>query len=197
MKLPLFLALTLLAALGASAPAQEKAKSKVLVFPPGAKAPEAAADEPDKAPQRPPSAPSLRSAVAPAVSAGDVAMPAQIAAQFFASVRDGEIDIAYATLTKGSKIAEKPEELRVLKQKTKEAIEVFGVISGHELVENKTVGTRLIRSTYVSLGKEFPLRWRFYFYKADSVWRLIDLRVDDKLPGIFDEPDEPKIVEPK
>jgi hypothetical protein len=131
------------------------------------------------------------------VAGGDVAAPGQLAAQFFAALREGEIEQAYTTLTKGSKIGDRPEELRLLKQKTKEAIEVFGVISGYELVENKTVGTRLIRSTYVSLGKEFPLRWRFYFYKADSVWRLVDLRVDDKLTGIFEEAEEAKAPEVK
>ncbi len=189
MKFPLALLLALLAV----ARAEEKPKSKVLVFPPGSKVPEAAGEE-----VRPSAAaPSLRSAVAPTTAAGDAAMPGKIAAQFFVSLREGEIDGAYAALTKGSKIAERPEELRLLKQKTKEAIEVFGVISGQELVENKTVGTRLIRATYVSLGKEFPLRWRFYFYKADNVWRLIDLRVDDKLTGVFDEPEEPKAAEPK
>jgi hypothetical protein len=128
-------------------------------------------------------------------NAGDASAPVQIALQFFAALTEGEIDQAYATLTRGSQIANRPEELRLLKQKTKEAIDVFGVISGHELVENKTVGTRLIRATYVSLGKEFPLRWRFYFYKADKVWRLVDLRVDDKLTGIFEEPEEPKAGE--
>lgn len=136
--------------------------------------------------------------VAPApVNAGDIGAPGLLAAQFFASLREGEIEQAYSTLTKGSKIGDRPEELRLLKQKTKEAIEVFGVISGYELVENKTVGTRLIRTTYISLGKEFPLRWRFYFYKADSVWRLVDLRVDDKLTGIFEETEEVKAPESK
>jgi hypothetical protein len=135
--------------------------------------------------------------VAPAPSAGDAAAPSQLAAHFFAALREGEIEQAYAVLTKGSKIGDRPEELRLLKQKTKEAIEVFGVISGYELVENKTVGTRLIRATYISLGKEFPLRWRFYFYKADSVWRLVDMRVDDKLTGIFEEAEEAKAPEAK
>ena len=93
-------------------------------------------------------------------------------------------------MTKGSKIIEKPEDLRVLKQKTREAIDVFGAIQGYELVETKPVGTRLLRRTYLSLGAEYPLRWRFYFYLADNRWRLIDLRVDDRLAGMFDEPRE-------
>lgn len=123
--------------------------------------------------------------------------PAHMASIFFGLLQKGEIDPAYETLTKGSKIAERPEELKVLKSKTREAIEVFGSVTGFELVEGKLVGTRLLRRTYLSLGREFPLRWRFYFYRADNVWRLVDLRVDDRLTGMFDEIEEPRTPETK
>jgi hypothetical protein len=49
-----------------------------------------------------------------------------------------------------------------------------------------------VRATFVSQGKVFPLRWRFYFYKPENAWRLIDMRVDDKLTGLFDEAEEGK-----
>jgi hypothetical protein len=117
---------------------------------------------------------------------GDV--PGQIVGDFFAFLKDGKIDEAYANLTKGSKTIQTAEDLRILKQKTKEAIEVFGAVKGYELVDTKMVGTTLMRRTYLSLGIEFPLRWRFYFYNASNRWRLIDLRVDDRLVGMFDEP---------
>jgi hypothetical protein len=118
--------------------------------------------------------------------------PAQIAGNFFALLQRGDVEKSYAELTRGSKIAERPEDLKTLKAKTREAIEVFGAISGYELVDSKNVGTRLLRRTYLSLGRDFPLRWRFYFYKSENVWRLIDLRVDDRLAGMFDETDEPR-----
>ncbi len=113
--------------------------------------------------------------------------PAQIVRAFFGLLGKAAIDEAYASLMKGSKIGERPEEVRTLKAKTKEAIDVFGVIHGYDLVDIKPVGERLMRATYLSLGHELPLRWRFYFYKAEADWKLIDLRVDDKLTGIFDE----------
>ena len=113
--------------------------------------------------------------------------PAQIVRAFFALLGKADIDGAYASLMKGSRIAERPEEVKTLKSKTKEAIDVFGVIHGYDLVEIKNIGERLMRATYLSLGHELPLRWRFYFYKAEADWKLIDLRVDDKLTGIFDE----------
>ena len=153
-------------------------KAKVLIFEPPKTLPVVDPDAP--APKSP--------APPPAVFEG----PAKIVGTFFGSLQDGKFDEAYVTLTKGSKIAEKPEELKQLKSKTREAVEVFGSIHGYDLVDSKAIGTRLVRATYVSLGKVFPLRWRFYFYKPDDVWRLIDLRVDDKLTGIFDESEEGK-----
>ena len=162
---------------------EKKEKSKVLIFQPGEKVPVEVTE--------------------PGVAKGDVVQrathanpmmdgPAQMVSGFFASLKEGKVDESYAALTKGSKIAEKPEEIRQLKAKTREAIQVFGDINGFDFVESKAIGQRLVRATYVSLGKVFPLRWRFYFYKPDDVWRLIDMRVDDKLTGIFDESEEPK-----
>jgi len=182
----------LIAALASLAPlrAQEKDKDKakksdpaapqVLVFQPGASQPDGVA----KPAERPPGVAGVAGSVPDGV--------AQLVAAFFASVQRGEVDTAYAMLTKGSKIAEKPEELKQLKAKTLEAIEVFGAINGYDLVESKSVGSRLVRSTYASHGKVYPLRWRFYFYKPEDVWRLIDMRVDDKLSGMFDEPEDAK-----
>jgi hypothetical protein len=196
----LFLILALICANALALSAQEKPavpkaekvdkpaeKSKALIFRPGAQLPEGISD------------PSLAKGLLGQKAASMNPMldgPAQIVATFFTALREGKIDEGYATLTKGSKIAEKPEELRQLKTKTREAIEVFGSIHGFDYIESKAIGLRLVRATYVSLGKVFPLRWRFYFYKTDDVWRLIDMRVDDKLTGIFDEPEEAKPAEP-
>jgi hypothetical protein len=135
------------------------------------------------------SAPAEEAAPAPAPGGDE---PAQIAAAFFGLLEKSKVEDAYTNLTKGSKIAERPEELKALKSKTTEAIQMFGIIQGYDLVETKSVGTHLIRRTYLSLGKEFPLRWRFYFYLSTGRWRLVDLRVDDRLTGTFDEPEEPK-----
>ena len=100
------------------------------------------------------------------------------------------MDQAYDQLTRGTKIAERAEDVKTLKTKTKEAITVFGPMLGFDTVVKKNVGTRLVSYTLLSLGKEFPLRWRFYFYKPQETWRLIDLRVDDRLATMFDETDE-------
>jgi hypothetical protein len=158
-------------------------KPKVLIFQPAAKLPDGASGV----------ATTRGEVVQRAVNANPMLDgPAQIVANFFAALESGKVDEGYATLTKDSKIAEKPEELKQLKAKTREAIEVFGAITGFDFVESRAIGQRLVRATYISEGKVFPLRWRFYFYKPENAWRLIDMRVDDKLTGLFDEPDEGK-----
>lgn len=157
--------------------AEEKKDRKTLVLQPGAKLSESGEQA---------------AAAATPAAADNEDSPSQVAVAFFTSLQKGEVDQAYENLTKGSKIAERPDDMKALKDKTKEAINLFGNIQGSELLETKLVGKRLLRRTYISLGKEFPLRWRFYFYHTTSVWRLIDLRVDDRIQEMFDEPPEPK-----
>jgi len=115
--------------------------------------------------------------------------PVRNIAEFFAALAKKDIDGAYDRLTKGTKIAERAEDVKTLKSKTKDAIAVFGGMKGHEIVATQKVGERLLSLTCVSLGQDFPLRWRFYYYKPEDQWKLIDLRVDDRLASIFDEPD--------
>ena len=111
---------------------------------------------------------------------------------FFNTVKLGKVEAAIDDLVKGSRIAEKQSDIATLKTKTQQALALFGGLTGHELISVGNVGTRLLRATYLSLGRDFPLRWRFYFYRADDAWRLIDIRVDDKLVEMFGESSEPK-----
>lgn len=173
MKARISTLLALLAVATAALHAQEKPGAKPAVGGPRMQVPLAAGE---------PAAP----------TAGPISDPAQMVAAFFSLLQKSSVDAAYASLTRGSRIADKPEELKLLKAKTNEAIEAFGAIVGFDAVDSKVVGARLVRTTYVSHGRVFPLRWRFYFYNPDGTWRLIDLRVDDKLTGIFDEPEERK-----
>ena len=145
------------------------------------------------APKQPANPPIITEATIEPAAEGD--SPEKIMARFFAYLQRKEVEQAYDQLTRGTKIAERAEDVKMLKSKTKDAIAVFGAMSGHEIVTKKGVGDRLMSYTVISLGKDFPLRWRFYFYKPVDVWRLIDLRVDDRLAAIFDEPEDPRARE--
>ncbi|MGB8354641.1 MAG: hypothetical protein WCD79_12180 [Chthoniobacteraceae bacterium] len=106
---------------------------------------------------------------------------------FFTLLAKNQIDQAYDQLTAGTEIAKKTGDVGLLKSKTTEAIKMFGAVKGYELVAIKNVGTHLMCATYLSIGESLPLRWKLYFYKSDQTWRLIDIRVDDRLVDMFDE----------
>ena len=144
--------------------------------------------EPAAAAPAPVATPAETAAPAPATE-GEA--PEKTIARFFSYLQRKEVDQAYDQLTRGTKIAERAEDVKMLKSKTKDALAVFGVMTGYDSVAKKMVGERLVSYTFISLGKEFPLRWRFYFYKPQEVWKLIDLRVDDRLSAMFDEPEPP------
>jgi hypothetical protein len=122
-----------------------------------------------------------------AQSQPDERTPANQIAAFFDSLKKGEVGKAYDELLKGSKIAEKARDVEALKSKTSEAVALFGALQGYETVETKMVGTRLGRFTCISLGEDYPLRWRFYFYRSEAAWRLLDIRVDDRLGEMMGE----------
>lgn len=115
--------------------------------------------------------------------------------EFFRLLTEGRVDTAYEQLVKGTKLAELPKDLAGMKDQTRKAIQAYGDINGYDLTDQKTVGTRLVRLTCLSLNKRFPIRWRFYFYKQSDTWKLIDIRVNDRLGEMFDEP-APLITSP-
>jgi hypothetical protein len=117
----------------------------------------------------------------------EVELPQVLIARFFGLLQKGDIEQAYDQLTRGTRIAGRPDDLKTLKTKTVEAVKLFGAIRGYELIEVKNRGERLTRMTYFSLGADFPLRWRFYFYRPDNDWLLIDIRVDDRLISMFED----------
>lgn len=113
--------------------------------------------------------------------------PDQAVEAFFKTLKMGGVDAAYDALVKGTIIADRAEDVTALKSRTKTALDSYGPVAGYETVDEKQVGSSLLRRTCVSLNSDLPLRWRFYFYKSDGVWRLVDLRVDDGLVELFEE----------
>ncbi len=146
--------------------AQEATAPNRLVFPPGAK-------EPAPTPSQ-------------SLAGNRGQAPDEVLNAFFAALKANQIDSAYDALVKNTIIADRADDVKSLKTKTKQALDSYGPVSGFEVVDEKVVGTCLIRRTCISLNSDLPLRWRFYFYKSDA-WRLVDIRIDDGLVELFDE----------
>lgn len=113
--------------------------------------------------------------------------PGEAMDMFFLALKANQVSAAYDALVKGSVIAQRDQDVIALKDKTKQALESFGPISGYEVVDEKFVGSSLLRRTCISLNTDLPLRWRFYFYKSEGAWRLVDIRIDDGLVELFED----------
>jgi hypothetical protein len=163
-----FLIIVLLAS-AATLQAQEADQRKRMIFP--TTTPEARA----------------ATAASPAEPAAKSPDPAAAIGAFFLALKAGQVDAAYEGLVKGTVIAERKQNVDDLKESTKKALDHYGPISGFEVVDTLPVGTSLLRHTCVSLNQDLPLRWRFYFYRSESGWKIVDMRVDDGLVELFEE----------
>lgn len=174
MKYPfLFLLVAAATAIG-----QQTNQRSSLIFAPGAKEP-TVVNTPAPTPSQ-------------AAPAGKVFSPDDILNAFFLALKADQVDAAYDALVRNTIIAERQKDVDGLKAKTKEAIDGYGPISGYEVVDEREVGTVLMRRTCISLNSDLPLRWRFYFYKTQGEWRLVDLRIDDGLVELFEDSTRPR-----
>lgn len=124
---------------------------------------------------------------APVSTGAKAGSAAEIIEAFFQALKAEKVDEAYDALVRGTIIAERKEDVTALKERTKHALDTYGPLAGYEAVDEQMVGTVLFRRTCLSFNSDLPLRWRFYFYKSNNEWRLVDLRVDDGLVELFED----------
>lgn len=127
-------------------------------------------------------------ATLPAPPPAPANMPPELARTlniFFGQLIKGNIDIAYTSLTKGTVLEREPATLTSLKSSTSEAQKLFGAFRGYEILSVEEVGIHMLRVSCVSLGELFPLSWKFFYYRPDGEWRLIDIRVGAALNEFF------------
>jgi hypothetical protein len=105
---------------------------------------------------------------------------------FFNLLKENKIDEAYEIVLANTKIKGREEEVKSLKKQTRDAIKTYGPILGFEVIEQKRVGMSLLQVVCLSWSENFPLRWRFSYYRPGDKWRLLDIFVDDKIGELFD-----------
>ncbi len=115
------------------------------------------------------------------------AEPAELLQRFFEALKAERLDEAYEGLAKNTLIATKAENLQQLKKRTRDALDNFGPVNGYEVIDTIEIGSSLFRQTCISLNEDLPLRWRFYFYRTENTWKIVDLRVDDGIVELFDD----------
>jgi len=172
-------ALLILAAV-ALAPAAIAQPAKIQSAPPEA-------DTPSNKPKKLPA--TLDPTPAPTTTApqGPIRTPDEIVGTFFATLQADKVDAAYDTLDAEFAMMDRGDQSKAMRAQTQKALDAYGPVLGNELVRDEKFGTHLMRRTYVLVGEQLPLRWKFYFYKSADRWKLIDLRIDDALVEWFDE----------
>jgi len=108
-------------------------------------------------------------------------------ATFLASIIKGEVDKAYDKLLSNSLLANKLEEVKLQKEKTKTAITLYGKLIGYESVKTQKYGNSIVRLVYVLRCERMPVVWEFYFYKAASDWKLTSVKFNDEYDLLADK----------
>lgn len=106
---------------------------------------------------------------------------------FFSSLMKDEISKALEDYLKGTRLASREDSIRSLVENTQHAFVLYGKMTAFESIDSYPVGSRLLITTYLTVLPVSPLRWRFIYYKPDSTWQLLDLRVDDQLTDIVEQ----------
>ncbi|MDD2708082.1 MAG: hypothetical protein PHV34_08740 [Verrucomicrobiae bacterium] len=105
---------------------------------------------------------------------------------FFNLLKQDKIDEAYVLILANTRIKGRDDDVKGLKKQTRDAINTYGPILGFEVVEQRRVGTSLLQIVCLSWSENFPLRWRFSYYRPGDRWRLLDIYVDDSIGELFD-----------
>lgn len=112
--------------------------------------------------------------------------PDEIVAAFFDALKADRVDAAYDALNAEFALSGSADQGKSIREQTQKALDAYGPALAYDLVREEPLGAHLLRRTYLLVGAELPLRWRFYFYKPADRWRLIDLRIDDAIATWFD-----------
>lgn len=116
---------------------------------------------------------------------------------FFRTVLDGDTGKAFDALMEGSLLpVSQPNAVSRLKGQLENGLRVYGRPVGYELLEEKSIGSSLVRCVYVFRLEKYPLFWEFFFYKGTDRWLPVDVRFNDRLaPFRFDRPAAPAPVD--
>ncbi len=105
---------------------------------------------------------------------------------FFNLLKQQKVDEAYEIILTNTRIRGREDDVKALKKQTREAISTYGPMLGFETIEQRRVGMSLMQVVCLSWSENFPLRWRFSYYRPGDRWRLLDIFVDDKIGELFD-----------
>jgi len=105
--------------------------------------------------------------------------------QFFDRIKKGEIQQAYEKLVQKSLISAKIQQVQHLVNQTKNGINLYGSFGSFEPISSQALGTRIVKTTYITHNQHNPLRWMFIFYYVSDEWVLISIEFDDNIEALL------------
>jgi len=121
-----------------------------------------------------------------AVGVGRVEELGSICDQVASDLSKGDIDGAFATLSKHCPLPEaeiaKAKEATI--QQLKSANPRFGDPVGYERITSRIIGKSVMKFVYIVKCENHLLRWRFFFYKPKDKWILNYFHWDDRIQSL-------------
>ena len=114
----------------------------------------------------------------------------QFGERVMASVARGDLDGAFAAMKPYIVVSEAEFDAAVLQSRAqRQQFQArYGRTLGYELIDEKRLGSSLVRLTYIEKTEKHALPWRMYFYKAPAGWVLNSFVWNDQLPQLFSTP---------
>ncbi len=107
--------------------------------------------------------------------------PQEQVIQFFQDLAKGQasdaIDKLYAS---NPLIAQKSQQLMVLKQELNKVAVLYGDLLGTENVHYEQLSPSLVRIVELAKHEGHPVTWQFYFYKPHDVWMIDQGHFEDQ-----------------
>jgi len=106
--------------------------------------------------------------------------------KFLAGILKGEIDKSYDALFAGTVIEPKKQAIQMIKEQTRTIFNLYGKKIASEFIKQQNYGDSVLRLVYIIKCESLPVIYEFYFYKATSDWKLINMNVSDQLNLLAD-----------
>lgn len=109
---------------------------------------------------------------------------------FLTQVGSGKVPGAYDQLLVGNSLLQQREKLDDLIKRTEELTARFGPYRGMERISTRMVGKDVMVATYLFKCDQYPVVWRFVFYRDVSqsltaseknAWRVVTVKFDTNL----------------
>lgn len=99
---------------------------------------------------------------------------------FFSSMVNKDYKKGLEKLMINSPISKKDEDFANILKQIGKAIELYGDIKGHEIIEVKTAGTSFYKINIIGLHQKYPTRWEINFYRTPEMGTIVtNFKFDD------------------